>query len=165
MKDNKVKNIVHVALFAALTYVATSIIKIPTGSNGYTHLGDGLVFLSVVILGKKNGSLAGALGASLADLLGGYSIYVLPTFIIKYIMGFILGTVLEKSPSNKTMTVVGAAIGSIWQVIAYYFVGSVIAGNFISEISGIPANILQSAAGIVLCTLLAQKLQKMIKIS
>ena len=37
----KTKKLVMAALFAALTYVATSVIKIPTpGTGGYIHPGD-----------------------------------------------------------------------------------------------------------------------------
>jgi uncharacterized membrane protein len=151
MKDKKIKEMVYTSLFAALVCVATFIIKIPTpATNGYVHLGDGLIFISVLLLGRKNGAWAGSIGAALADILGGYSFYAIPTFIIKWIMAYCMGVVIEKLPDRfKYKWVAGAVLGSIWQVIGYYITGSVMVGSFISTISEIPANIIQSAVGII----------------
>ena len=58
MKFNTQK-LVLTALFAALTCVATMIIRIPTpGTGGYIHPGDALVILSGIILGPLYGFLA-----------------------------------------------------------------------------------------------------------
>ncbi len=151
MNDEKIKNMVYTSLFAALICIATFIIKIPSVvTNGYVHLGDGFIFIAAILLGSKNGAWAGSIGASLADLLGAYSHYAIPTFIIKGIMVLIMGYTIKKiSGNNKYKWIVGALIGSVWQVIAYYVVGSVMVGSFISTITEIPANIIQSIVGII----------------
>jgi len=150
MEDKNIKEMVYTALLAALICVATFIIKVPSVvTNGYTHLGDGFIFIAVILLGKKNGAWAGAIGASLADLIGGYSFYALPTFIIKGIMALIMGTVIEKMPKMKYKWVAGALLGSVWQIFAYYVVGSIMVGNFITTLSEIPGNAVQSGAGII----------------
>ncbi|WP_312700689.1 ECF transporter S component [Sedimentibacter sp.] len=150
MNDKVIKDMVYTSLFAALICVATFIIKIPSVvTNGYTHLGDGFIFIAVTLLGRKNGAWAGAIGASLADIMGGYSFYALPTFIIKFIMGYIMGTVIEKLPDIKHKRTIGAAVGSVWQIFAYYVVGSLMVGNFISTLAEIPGNTIQSVAGII----------------
>ena len=155
MDDKKIKDMVYTSLLAALICVATFIIKVPTVvTNGYTHLGDGFIFIAVILLGKKNGAWAGAIGASLADLIGGYSFYALPTFIIKGIMALIMGYVINKMPGdNKFKWIFGAILGSIWQIIGYYVVGSVMVGSFISTIMDIPGNIIQSVAGIIVAVI------------
>lgn len=150
MEDKNIKEMVYTSLLAALICVATFVIKVPSVvTNGYTHLGDGFIFIAVILLGKKNGAWAGSIGASLADLIGGYSFYALPTFIIKGIMALIMGIVIEKMPKMKYNFVVGALLGSVWQVFAYYVVGSLMVGNFITTLSEIPGNIIQSVAGII----------------
>ena len=151
MNDEKIKNMVYTSLFAALICVATFIIKVPSVvTNGYVHLGDGFIFIAVILLGSKNGALAGGIGASLADLLGGYSHYAIPTFIIKVVMVLIMGYVIKKISGNSRFKwVAGALIGSVWQIIAYYVVGSVMVGSFISTIIEIPGNIVQSIVGII----------------
>jgi uncharacterized membrane protein len=151
MDDKKIKDMVYTALFAALVCVATFIIKVPSPiTGGYTHLGDGFIFVAVILLGKKNGAWAGSIGAALADIIGGYSFYALPTFIIKGFMALIMGSMIEKLPSKiKNKWIAGAVMGSLWQVLAYYLVGSLFVGNFITTISEIPGNVIQSAAGII----------------
>jgi uncharacterized membrane protein len=150
MDDTKVKDMVYTALFAALVCVATFIIKVPLPvTGGYVHIGDGFIFLAVILIGKKNGAWAGAIGSALADIIGAYSFYALPTFIIKGVMALIMGTMIEKLPAIKHKWVAGAVTGSIWQVLSYYVVGSLMVGNFLTTISEIPGNTFQSAVGII----------------
>ena len=151
MDDKKVKDMVYTALFAALVCVATFIIKVPLPvSGGYAHIGDGFIFLAVILIGKKNGAWAGAIGGALADIIGGYSFYALPTFIIKGVMALIMGYMIEKLPSSiRHKWVAGAVTASVWQVLSYYFVGSLMVGNFLTTISEIPGNAVQSAVGII----------------
>lgn len=151
MDDKKVRDMVYTAVFAAIVCVATFIIKVPLPvTGGYAHIGDGAVFLAVILIGKKNGAWAGAIGAAFADIIGGYSIYALPTFIIKGVMALIMGAMIEKlSFPIKYKWVAGAVTGSVWQVLAYYLVGSLMVGNFLTTISEIPGNTIQSAVGII----------------
>lgn len=44
-----------------------------------------MIFLAIVFLGYKKAPLAAGIGAGLADLIGGYSAWVAPTFIIKFL--------------------------------------------------------------------------------
>ena len=65
-------------------------------------------------------------------------------------MALIMGYMIEKLPSSiKYKWAAGAVTGSVWQVLAYYLVGSLMVGNFLTTISEIPGNAVQSAAGII----------------
>ena len=66
------KKMVTAALLAAFTCIATMIIKIPTPTFGYIHLGDGLVLLCGIILGPGIGALAAGIGSMFADIFSGY---------------------------------------------------------------------------------------------
>lgn len=163
--NKKTKKIVYSALFAALVFVATYTFKVPAVvTHGYIHLGDGFIFIAIILLGIKYGSLAGAIGASLSDLLGGYTSYILPTFIIKLIMGLIMGYIINKTSNDKKGWLIGSIVGSIWQIAAYYVVGSILVGSFVSTLIDIPGNILQSSVGIVIALLLSGQLKKFLKI-
>lgn len=82
--NDNLKKMVTAALLAALTCAATMSVRIPTlGTGGYIHPGDALVILCGIILGPSWGFLAGGIGSTLADLLGGYFIYVPITLAIK----------------------------------------------------------------------------------
>lgn len=116
MEKNRItaKNIVYIAVMAALCFLGTYLIQIPVPfTNGYIHLGDSMVFLSAVILGKKKGAVAAGFGSMLADLIGGWYIWIIPTLIIKALMAYVLGYILEKGIDKKTI----ASITSIYVVI------------------------------------------------
>lgn len=83
LQINQTKRLVITALMAALTFAATYAVKIPTPTMGYIHPGDCLVLLCGIILGPAGGFLSAGIGSMLSDLLGGYTLYVIPTFIIK----------------------------------------------------------------------------------
>ena len=60
-----------------------------------------MIFLSVLLLGKKGGAAASGLGSALADLMGGYAAYAPWTFIIKGAMAFIMGVFIEMMTKKK----------------------------------------------------------------
>ena len=72
MATHKTKTIITAALLAALTTVATMVIRIPTPTLGYIHLGDGMVLICGILLGPGLGAVAAGIGSMLADLFGGY---------------------------------------------------------------------------------------------
>ena len=77
MKTNQVTKIVLTALFAAMAFVATYIIRIPTvGTNGYVNIGDTIVLLSAWMIGGIYGGLAAGIGSALSDFSAGYGMYV-----------------------------------------------------------------------------------------
>ena len=107
------------AMMAALIFLAISVVKIPT-LHGYTHLGDGMILLGVLVLGGKRGALAGGIGAALADFCGGYLQWVLPSFCIKALMAAIMakgmGGLEGKVPCPWLW---GAVLGGLFQIVGY----------------------------------------------
>ena len=83
MENKSLKKIVTAALLAAMTCIATMIIKVPTPTMGYIHLGDGFVLLCGVILGPVTGGLAAGIGSMFSDIFSGYVSWAPATFIIK----------------------------------------------------------------------------------
>lgn len=70
--NEKTRTLVMTALMAAIIFVATYIIKIPNpATGGYSHMGDCMIFLAVIMLGRKNGAIAAGIGGALSDLLAG----------------------------------------------------------------------------------------------
>ena len=115
--NSNLKKIVMAALFAALACVATMSIRIPTpGTGGYIHPGDAIVILSGVILGPVWGLLAAGIGSAMADLLGGYFLYVPITFVIKGAVAFVAGMIYKKigkTPKSHYTAVVLGGVGDI----------------------------------------------------
>ncbi|MDU2121058.1 MAG: ECF transporter S component [Clostridium celatum] len=158
-KHISTKDITKIAIMAALVFISTFLIKIPS-LNGYTHIGDSMVIISALILGKKKGALAAGLGAALCDLLSGYMQYIIPTFLIKAIMVLIIATIAENL-INKTKFawILGAIIGCSFQVVGYCLVETILYG-FAGALASVPANIIQSIVGITLAVVLSTVLEK-----
>lgn len=160
MKQEKTKQIAMSALMIALIFVCTYTVKVPNpATGGYSHMGDCMIFLAVIVLGKKQGALAGGLGAALSDLLTGATLWVLPTFIIKLLMGWLMGTILDKKVSGKLSYLVGATIGGIWQCIAYTIVKIPLFG-VATAVASIPGILTQTVIGLIIYTVLANALER-----
>ena len=72
-ESRKIRTMVLTALLMALILVLTFATKIPIpASQGYIHLGDCMIFMAVIVLGRKYGTIAAAVGSALADIMGGY---------------------------------------------------------------------------------------------
>lgn len=155
------KEMVLMGLMIALIYLAGSVIRIPS-VGGFVHMGDCMVFLSVIVLGKKKGSVASAVGMLLVDVLSGYYFWAPFTFLIKGGMAYIAGVILENMRGSKDTVRYSIAflISGIFMVISYFLAGIIIAG-FLTEKSGliqglvyaskdIVGNIVQVGTGIVI---------------
>lgn len=163
MTNDRTKEIATTALMAALVFVATYLIKIPNpATGGYSHMGDCMIFLGVVLLGKKNGAIAGALGGALSDLLAGAAIWILPTLIIKFVLALIMGTIIESDPDNRKMQLAGAVLGGIFQIVAYTMVKVVLLGAKVAFAS-LPNVTIQTTVGVVLFIILVSILSKYAK--
>ena len=119
--DNKIKvsDITITAMMAALVFVGTYFFKFPT-LFGYTHLGDCMIILTVCLFGTKKGAIAGAIGAGLSDLLGGYAVWVIPTMTFKALWAIVMGLIAYKLlPKFKFNWLVGAIVGAVVHVVCY----------------------------------------------
>mgnify|MGYP003339844058 CR=1 FL=1 len=81
-KSKKLHNIVLTGLFSAIIFVFTAYIHIPSGS-GYTHAGDGLIYLAACILPTPYAAASAAIGGALADGLAGFPVWIPATIAIK----------------------------------------------------------------------------------
>lgn len=158
--DLSLKRTTKVAMMAAIIFVCTYTLKVPIAvTGGYTHLGDCAIFIGVMILGRKYGAAAAAVGASLADLLGGFLIWVIPTFVIKGAMAFLMGTIVEQIlPGKRGNWLIGAVLGGIWQIFAYQLVKVVLISPA-AALATIPTITTQTVAGIVIAAVVISVLQ------
>ncbi len=107
------QRLVLTGLMTALVFLLTYIVKIPVPfTSGYIHLGDSMIFLSVLVVGPFYGAFAAGFGSMFSDLLGGYAQYALPTLVIKALMALLMGLAM----SGKTRKGVFAAAGSVFLV-------------------------------------------------
>ena len=77
------------AVMTALVFLATFVPRIPI-PLGYAHLGDAVIFLLALLLGRREALIAACLGSALSDVMGGFFPWVVPTLFIKFWMAEIV---------------------------------------------------------------------------
>ena len=93
------RNIIIIALFAALCYVALDFLRIPIPSpvgSPFIHMGNMLVILAALLFNGVSGGIAGSLGMGIWDVLHGYAATSYVTFSLKFGIGFFTGLVASK---------------------------------------------------------------------
>ena len=154
MENQKVRKLVLSALMAALVYVATSVIQIPSPVNGYVNLGDCFVLLSGWLLGPWYGAAAAGIGSMLVDLLGGYMSFVPGTLIIKF-LDAMAAALIVKALGRKTYSyVVGGLAGEAIMVAGYFVYEALALQLGMGAAAGVLANVGQGAVGLVIALVL-----------
>lgn len=163
MANYDTKKLTTTALMAAVVFVATMVVKIPipfTG-QGYLNFGDAAVFLSGLLLPPAYAFFAGAIGSSLADMIG-YPIYIPATFILKGLMALIVSKAKSKEIKGRIIYMI---VGGLVMVFGYYlYEAFILYGNRISPLYNIPFNILQFTVGIIIALILINPLKNKLEL-
>lgn len=146
------KDMVMVALMAALIFVVTFTVRIPIpASGGYINIGDAIIFLSAWLIGGNRRSVktafavaaSAAIGSALADLSVGAAIYIIPTFIIKGVMGLLARLIILKHRNFLFFMVASAACGAV--MVAGYFLFDYLFMGFAYALPSLSFNCIQWA--------------------
>lgn len=139
------------ALFIALTCAATMVISIPIpATNGYVNIGDSLVIISGMLLGRSMGALTGGLGSALADLFLGYAHFAPITLVVKAIEGFVAGYARNKTLFFRILISVIAA----FLMAVGYLVAEIFMYDLAAALASFPSNLLQGAVGLSIAQIL-----------
>ncbi len=95
-KNQPLLKITYAGLMAALCYVGYAVFPAISATGTKIHVGNAFVVLGALLLGGPYGGLAGAIGLSIADILGGYPLSAPRTFICKLVIGLVVGLVAHK---------------------------------------------------------------------
>lgn len=142
----KERRLVLLAMVASLVAVATAFLKLPT-PTGYVHLGDGMIYAAALAFGPSFGAVSGALGSTLADILGGYFIWAPWTFLIKGVAGWIAGKLGHEKPKASMLLSMGMA--GLW-TIAGYALGTAVLYSPAAVPAEILGNAVQVGSGMVI---------------
>ena len=164
--------LVAASLLAALTFVATTVIKIPTPTLGYIHIGDSFVLISGLLLGPVAGGLAAGIGSALSDILGGYASWAPATFIIKFLTAAtasVLFSAVAKNKENKTKRpylLLPSVAAELVMTLGYFLYNIIflslistgservaVASAVTASVAEIPFNLMQALFGIVILLL------------
>ena len=157
MKEkNSSKKLVMAAMLAALTCVATMVIKIPSPLNGYINLGDCFVLLAGWTLPVSYGLLSAGIGSALADVFSGYATYAPATFIIKGLMAVAachICRLISKKGNNLTAYIISGIAAEAVMVVGYLLFESMLYGFAPSLVNVVP-NCVQGIAGLLIGVML-----------
>ncbi|CEO09158.1 ECF transporter S component [Paraclostridium sordellii] len=165
----RTRDLVETSLLIALVFIATRFINIRlpiTSNGGLVHLGNTMLFISAIVFGKKKGAFAGAFGMGLFDLLSEWVIWAPFTFVIRGIMGYIIGTIAwsNRKKGNDIFTnIIAIIVSGVWMIFGYFITELILYGNQIQALASIPGNITQIIIGIVIGVPIAKILKKYIK--
>lgn len=180
----KTRKLIFAALMAAITCVATMVIKIPTPTMGYIHPGDAVVLLSGFLLGPVYGGLSAGIGSMFADVFCGYFSYAPATLIIKFLTALFAGLCFrafsgkisgaEHRGKRIALAGVSGIIGEAFMVLGYFvfeiflmafstgdgFSASSISAGIAASAAGIPFNMVQGIFGTITAAILLPFLEK-----
>ena len=137
-------------VLAALVVLATQI-RIPT-AVGYANLGDGLILAGGVLLGPV-AFFPAAIGSALSDLIAGYPMFILPTFLIKGVMGWMTGYFLRRKPESFRRAALVFSLAECWMIIGYFGTELILFGYEVA-VAGLLPNLGQGIAGVFVGALL-----------
>ena len=138
------QEIVFTGLMTALVFVATYVPHIPI-PLGYAHLGDAVIFLLALLAPRRSALFAACCGSALADLLGGFAIWIVPTLIIKFVMAEIVYRIGRRGDAIAPRASVIAALllSSIWMAAAYTLAGAVLYASMSAALASTPGLIME----------------------
>ena len=147
MKDKKIRLMCITGIFTAIVFVFTAYLHIPS-HTGYTHVGDGFIYLAACMLPLPYAMFVGAGGALLADCLTGFAIWAPGSVIIKTVAVLFFSRKSERIINLRNLL----ALLPAWVVCigGYYLYEALITGNYIVPLAGIPGYITQSVLSSVL---------------
>ena len=160
------KDLVETSLLIALVFCATKFIgiRLPISVNGgLIHLGTGMLFISAIVFGEKKGAISGAFGMALFDVLSGWTLWAPFTFVIRGVMGFLLGKISRlkgKNGNSIAMNLFAMFVATIWNMVGYYFTEVILYGNWITPFSSMPGDLLQGVIGAVIAIPIIKCLKK-----
>ena len=135
-------------IFAAFVFIGTEL-HIPT-AIGFMNLGDAVIFLAAYLIGPA-AILPAAIGSALGDLLAGYPVYIVPTFVIKGLMALIAALLMNRRSGKKLtfMKKITAGLASEALMIAGYFIFELFLYGGTAAAGSILFNLIQAFAALV----------------
>lgn len=154
------QELVFTALMTALVFVATYLPHIPI-PLGYAHLGDAVIFLLALLAPRRSALFAACCGSALADLLGGFAIWIVPTLIIKFVMAEIVYRMARSGSQigGRTRVAIALLLSSIWMATAYTIAGAVLYASLPAALASTPGLLMEGLVNGVIAAMLLPMLR------
>ncbi len=161
--SHQLRALVLTGLLTALVFVATMALHIPNGVGGVIHLGDSMIFMAAIVFGWKYGAVSGSIGGAMFDLMTPYAVYAPYTFLIKAVMGFVVGNIAWSGGhkgKNLSRNIAAMIVGGVVMIVGYYLAEWVIYGNAYAPFASVVGNVIQAGGGTIIAIPLITALRK-----
>ncbi|MGO3751138.1 MAG: ECF transporter S component [Peptoniphilaceae bacterium] len=158
----KTKDLTITALFIALVYVFTWLIKIQlpfSNQGGLIHLGNVPFFIACIIFGKKIGIISGTVGMTLFDLTSGWVAWAPITFFTNIAIGLAVSKIAYNKDKTSTY-LLAILIAAILKVLGYYIGEAILINSLIVPLKSIPGNIIQILLSAIILLIIIKPLRK-----
>lgn len=153
------------AVLTALVFVATFVPRIPI-PLGYAHLGDAVIFLSVLVVRRREAFAAACLGSVLSDVLGGFPLWAVPTFFIKLVMAWIVWRIVVRETwdgraAGRGRCLLGFLASSVWMAVAYTLFGAGLYDSLAAGLASAPGLFLEGIFNTIVALLVLPVVQRL----
>ena len=152
----KTRDLVQVALFIAIVFVATAFLRIPspaaTGA-GQVHTGTAVVFVISAVFGPKKGAIS-SLGMVLFNITFGLGMWAPINLVTRPVLALIFGRIANYGGvggKNIWLNILAAVAGGAWLIPSMY-IGEVLVFrlHWAAPQIGIPGNVMQIVLALAL---------------
>ena len=167
----KTKQLTIAAVIIAVNIVLSYVVKLPT-PTGFVSLVETGIFIAAWHYDSKTGAFVGGLTGLLLDLLAGYPQWMIFSFIIHGLEGWVLGQFAMDERIGKRVW--GNFLGGLVMVVGYWIAGAFLtwltggakmtmSSAALASLTDVPANIMQVLVGFILALLLSVPFRKVLR--
>lgn len=152
--NSRIFDLILTAMLISLVFVATFFItiKLPIAAKGgIVHFGTAMLFIAAILFGPKKGTIAGAVGMALFDLISGWTLWAPFTFVARGIQGYIVGQIAwsnNRKGSSVIFNLIAMIVSIPFMLAGYYICELVLFNSWVIPLGSIPGNITQNILGI-----------------
>lgn len=153
------------AAMTALVFLLTFVPKIPI-PLGYAHLGDAGIFVLLCFGWRREALVAACLGSMLADLVGGFPLWIGPTLVIKWAMAetFLHAAKLsDKNFVTAPRTLLALILACLVMAAGYTAFGAVLYDSVAAGLASAPGLLAEGAVNILAFYAVIKPLKKLLQ--
>jgi uncharacterized membrane protein len=152
------KEVAVVAVLSAVYAVLIIILKVPSPTGGYTHIGDLAVFVAALLFGYKVGGFVGIIGSIAADFFVGYERWFI-SILAHGLEGIIPGLAKGRS---FVIQILSCILGGFLMATTYFFINIFIKGYPLALISYARDLFVQAGVSIVVGLIIVKIIKRTI---
>jgi len=122
--QSKIRKLTYIALLTAIAILLVHpLLRVPSPYGGVIHVGDSAIFIASVFFGPFAGAFVGGVGHAIANLIFGPQVFAPFTFIIKGIMGFIIGIIAYRQGVKSFRLWIALVCALAILLVGYFLAG------------------------------------------